>query len=186
MSVLPFARAVLEYTNFYIRFGFGRDFDPTPSRWQEYLAGLLGTDDRPDWTYRFYMTRSYPVAPPGLVATFGCFSYARLSSDRIRLHLQDGDRDGRSLLATERRDRRVAELAALFADVKRITKDAVLVSVKVVQRPRIPASVSRLVPGDRSCDRGSLSAHAALGPVREPVRRGQKGLTSAFRSRCSR
>ena len=58
LSGLPFARAVLEYTNLYIRFGCGRDFDPTHSRWQEYLAGLSNADDRHDWTYRFYVTRS--------------------------------------------------------------------------------------------------------------------------------
>ena len=61
LSGLPFARTVLEYTNFYIRFGFGRDFDPTHSRWREYLAGLLDTDDRQDWTYRFYMQQSHTV-----------------------------------------------------------------------------------------------------------------------------
>jgi len=127
LSGLPFARTVLEYTNFYIRFGFGRDFDPTHSRWREYLAGLLDTDDRQDWTYRFYMQQSHTVAPPGVVATFGCFSYALLSSDRIRLHFQDSDGDGRSPLGTERRDKRVAELAALFADVRHTTRTPVRV-----------------------------------------------------------
>jgi hypothetical protein len=127
LSGLPFARTVLEYTNFYIRFGFGRDFDPTHSRWREYLAGLLDTDARQDWTYRFYMKQSHTVAPPGVVATFGCFSYARLSSGRIRLHFQDSDRDGRSPLGTERRDHRVAEMAALFADVKHTTRAPVRV-----------------------------------------------------------
>jgi hypothetical protein len=123
LSGLPFARTVLEYTNFYIRFGFGRDFDPNHSRWREYLAGLLDTDDRRDWTYRFYVKQSPAVAPPGVVAAFGCFSYARSSSDRIRLHFQDSDRDGRSPLGMERRDQRVVELAALFADVKHTTRN---------------------------------------------------------------
>ena len=31
---------MFEYTNFYIRFGLGRDFDPTHPGWQEYLTGL--------------------------------------------------------------------------------------------------------------------------------------------------
>jgi hypothetical protein len=118
LSRLPFTRTVLEYTNFYIRFGLGRDFDPVHPIWQEYLAGLQETNDHQKWTYRFYVTRSHPVAPPGLVATFGCFSYARLSSDRIRLHFQDAERNGLSPLGTECRDRRLAELAALFANVK--------------------------------------------------------------------
>ena len=122
-SGLSFARSVLDYTNLYIRFGCGREFDPTHPRWQEYVAGLSNTDDRDDWTYRFYVTRSEAVVPPGLVATFGCFSYARLQGDRIRLHFHDGDRDGRSPLAQERCDRRKAELAFLFTDVKRTTRN---------------------------------------------------------------
>jgi len=108
---------VLDYTNFYIRFGLGRDFDPTHPRWQEYLAGLGDADDRQEWTYRFYATRPDPP-PPGVVATFGCFSYAWLGSDRIRLHFHDAERDGRSPLGRERRDRRLADLAALFASLK--------------------------------------------------------------------
>ena len=52
LSGLPFARIVLAYTNFYIRFGFGRDFDGTDSRWQEYVAGLLDTDDRRDFPFQ--------------------------------------------------------------------------------------------------------------------------------------
>ena len=123
LSGLPFAHTVLEYTNLYIRFGCGRAFDPTHPRWQEYLAGLSNTDDRHDWTYQFFVTRSEPVVPPGHVATFGCFSYSRLDGDRIRLHFQDGDRDGRSPLAAECCERRKAELAALFADVKRTAQN---------------------------------------------------------------
>lgn len=114
LSRLPLERTVLEYTNLYARFGLGRDFDPTHRRWQEYLAGLRDAQDRQEWTYRFYMTRSDPP-PPGVVATFGCFSYAWSSGDRIRLHFQDAERDGRSPLAKERCDRRLGELAALFA-----------------------------------------------------------------------
>jgi hypothetical protein len=52
------------------------------------------------------------------VSTFGCFSYAWLSSDRIRLHFHDAERDGLSPLGRERRDRRLADLAALFASLK--------------------------------------------------------------------
>lgn len=137
LSGLPFPRAVLDYTNLYIRFGCGRDFDPTHPTWQEYAAGLSerqhGVDlpadvaRRREWTYRFYTTRSPAVAPPGLVATFGCFSYARLGTDQIRLHFHDGDRDGRSPLGAERRVERLAELAALFAHVKRTTRHPVRV-----------------------------------------------------------
>jgi len=115
---------LLTYTNLYIRFGFGRDFDSSHAGWQEYLDGLRDATDRSAWTHRFY-TRASPAAPPGLVATYGCFSYAQLGPDRIRLHFHDGDGDGGSPLSAARRDRRVAELTALFADVKRRRPDPV-------------------------------------------------------------
>jgi len=118
-SGLPLSRAVLDYTNFYIRFGLGREFDPAHPEWQDYLAGFRDEEGAREWTYRFYAARRRPVEPPGLVATFGCFSYAWLSSDRLRLHFHDADGDGRSPLRAERRDRRFSELAALFASVKR-------------------------------------------------------------------
>ena len=54
LSGLPLAHALFEYTNLYIRFGLGRDFDPAHPIWQEYLAGVQDTNDRREWTYRFY------------------------------------------------------------------------------------------------------------------------------------
>ena len=119
LSGLPSARALLEYTNLYIRFGLGRDFDAAHPTWREYLAGWADTNDNREWTYRFYLTRPEALAAPTTVATFGCFSYARLSGDRIRLHFQNAERDGRSPLAIERLSQRLAELAALFEHVKR-------------------------------------------------------------------
>ena len=119
LSGFSLARAVMEYTNFYIRFGLGRDFDPTHPIWQEYLAGLRDANDNGEWTYRFYLARSPAVMPPNLVATFGCFSYARLSHDRIRLHFQNTEPDDLPPLGIERRGQRLADLAALFAHVER-------------------------------------------------------------------
>jgi hypothetical protein len=54
LSGLPRARALFEYTNLYIRFGPGRDFDPAHPTWREYLAGLGKANDHREWTYRFY------------------------------------------------------------------------------------------------------------------------------------
>jgi len=119
LSGLPLERAVLDYTNFYIRFGLGRDFDPDHPSWREYLTVLGDTSDRREWTYRFYATRAASVVPPGVVAAFGCFSYAWLSDNRVRLHFHNGQRDSLSPLAAERRDRRLADLTALFASLAR-------------------------------------------------------------------
>jgi hypothetical protein len=119
LSGLPLARVLLEYTNLYIRFGLGRDFDPAHPTWQEYLAGLRDTNEIGAWTYRFYSRRPDAMAAPAVVATFGCFAYARLSDERIRLHFQNAEPDWHSPLAIERAGRRLAELAALFEHVKR-------------------------------------------------------------------
>ncbi len=119
LSGLPLARVLLEYTNLYIRFGLGRDFDPAHPTWQEYLVGLRDTNDIRAWTYRFYSRRPGGMVAPAVVATFGCFAYARLSGERLRLHFQNAEPDGHSPLAAGRVSRRLAELAALFEHVKR-------------------------------------------------------------------
>jgi len=76
-------------------------------------------------------------------------------------------------------------------------------SVVAVQPPCVPPSLSGVIPGDRSRGPASISAHAPMGAIREPVRGGQgeygasfetvygssrvyKPSTAAFRSRYSR
>jgi hypothetical protein len=127
LSGRPFARVLLEYTNLYIRFGLGRDFHPAHPTWQAYLAGLRDTSDQQAWTYRFYLTRAEAMAGPAVVATFGCFAYARLSGDRIRLHFQNAETDGHSPLGVERLGQRRADLTALFGHVKRTLGERVQV-----------------------------------------------------------
>ena len=116
---MPVAQALLGYTNLYIRFGLGRDFDPAHPIWREYVAGLEAADDPGEWTYRFYLGREAAAAPPGVVATRGCFSYARPSGDVIRLHFQNAEIAGHSPLGRDRAGQRMADLAALFGHVKR-------------------------------------------------------------------
>jgi len=90
--------------------------------WQEYVAGLQATHDRHEWTYGFYLKRPGAMLTPTVVATFGCFSYARLSAEGIRLHFQNAETDGQSPLAADRARERRAELTALFAHVKRTVR----------------------------------------------------------------
>ena len=118
LSGLPPDRALLDYTNFYVRFGLGRAFDPAHPGWQEYVAGLREASDAGEWTWRFATSRPQPVIPPALIATFGCFSFGRLGEDRIRLHFHNAEVDGHSPLSIGRRDRRLADLRALFAHVR--------------------------------------------------------------------
>jgi hypothetical protein len=118
LSGLPFADALLRYTNLYVRFGLGRAFDPDHPAWRQYLAGLPGAADTAEWTYRFYLTRP-EAEPPGIVQTCGCFSYARLGEDRVRLHFRNAESAGGSALGSDRRSERLADLAALFAHLRR-------------------------------------------------------------------
>ena len=127
LSGLPFTRVLLEYTNLYIRFGLGRDFHPAHPVWQAYLAGLQDTNDRREWTYRFYVTRAEAMAGPPVVATFGCFSYARSRGDRIRLHFQNADTEGHSSLGIACLGQRRANLTTLFGHVQRTMPERVQV-----------------------------------------------------------
>lgn len=101
LSGLPLDRALLEYTNLYARFGLGRNFDPAHPVWREYLAGLERSNDMCDWAYCFYSRQPDAMSAPGVVATFGCFSYSRMSDDRIRLHFQNAETKERSSLGIE-------------------------------------------------------------------------------------
>ena len=121
LSGLPVERAVLEYTNLYARFGLGRDFDPTHPAWQEFLVGRGHAIADREWTYRFYLGRTGAEGPPGIVATFGCFSYTLRNDGRIRLHFLNAETGEHSPLGIERCEQRLADLAALFAHVKRTT-----------------------------------------------------------------
>lgn len=118
ISGLPLQQTLFEYTNFYVRFGCGRDFRPDHPVWQEYLAGLQEAEDGCEWSYRFYLTRDESLAAPPVVATFGCFSYALLPEHRLRLHFQNLDTEGSSSLGVRYEHRRRADLTALFEHVQ--------------------------------------------------------------------
>jgi hypothetical protein len=103
LSGQPLAETLLDYTNFYIRFALGRGFDPDHPGWREYVAGLREVRDQREWTYRFYTSRPPAKAGPDVTATFGCFAYAPLGPDRVRLHFENNETGDGSPLAVERR-----------------------------------------------------------------------------------
>jgi len=86
--------------------------------WRDYLTGVTGTQADAAWTYDFYLARAAAMTGPPVVATFGCFAYARLPDDRLRLHFVNAEPDGGSPLAKERQAARRADLAALFGHVR--------------------------------------------------------------------
>ena len=67
------------------------------------------------------------MAGPPVMATFGCFSYALLRGDRIRLHFQNADTEGHSSLGVACFGQRRADLTALFGHVQRTLSERVQV-----------------------------------------------------------
>jgi hypothetical protein len=118
-SGMPLEHVLFEYTNFYVRFGLGRELDPEHDGWQAYLEGVRGARDVREWTYRYYLKDAEVRTAPAVVATRGCFSYAAHDEKRIRLHFRVPDDEEGSPLAAARFDARHAELAALFEHLKR-------------------------------------------------------------------
>lgn len=120
LSGMPLGRALLDYTNLYVRFGLGRDFDPAHPVWAGFVKEFLQAADRAEWAFRFFLSRDVHTGPPSIVATFGCFSYAREQNDeRIRMHFENIEPAGEAPLAAQRVDARLAELRALFEHVNR-------------------------------------------------------------------
>jgi hypothetical protein len=119
LSGKSLSAALLEYTNLYARFGFGRGFDPAHEGWQRYLAGLCAAKDGREETYRFYLRNPEANTAPPVIATSGCFSYALRDESFVRLHFRNADTHECSPLARSRTELRRAELAALFAHLRR-------------------------------------------------------------------
>ncbi|WP_437959551.1 hypothetical protein WME76_07765 [Sorangium sp. So ce119] len=118
LSGISMDRALLEYTNLYVRFGLGRAFDREHELWRAYSAGLKTATDGREWTYRFYLEGGEANTAPAVRATFGCFSYAVLDSDVVRLHFHNTDPEGCSPLSASRVEHRRAELAKLFSRIR--------------------------------------------------------------------
>lgn len=180
MSGMPLERALLDYTNLYVRFGLGRDFDPGHATWQAYLAGLSEAEDRRDWTYRFYRRDDAAATAQPLAATFGCFSYGPPNDGRVRLHFKNTDPEGCSPLSVPRIDQRRADLTALFRHLRgnvrgdvRVVGVSWLYNLDAYRRlfPRAYTSSARVVPGGfRSMPLwGQFLDHR--GEVKEPMAR---------------
>ncbi|ACC72762.1 hypothetical protein [Paraburkholderia phymatum] len=126
ISGMPREQALMHYTNFYIRFGLGRQFDANHDVWRIYIDGLSNAADPVDWSGRFYLARP-DVPPPSLIAAFGCFSYSNAGNDAIRLHFANTDSRDCSPLSRERIGERRGELRTLFdhVDYTRQTQPAI-------------------------------------------------------------
>jgi len=113
-------RALLEYTNLYIRFGLGRELDANDAVWRAYLAGLRTTADVGGYTYEFYLRDAEATTAPPTLGRFGCFSWACEGDEAIRLHFRNQEQGDVSPLSNGQSDARRAELAALFAHAQSV------------------------------------------------------------------
>ena len=114
----PIEETLLHYTNFYIRFGLGRDFASTHPVWQEFLVGLSQVEDTAEWTHRFYLKQQCQVADKFQESPFGCFSYTIMQGNKIRLHFHNNESSGYSPLGKNRMSQRLAELTRMFRSIQ--------------------------------------------------------------------
>lgn len=119
ISGMHLEQALLDYTNLYVRFGLGRAFDQEHPVWRRYVNGLCNAADIHEWTYRFFLAGPNNIEPPSVVATFGCFSYAKPDHEYVRLHFRDAEATGRSPLDIQCVDARLDELRSMFAHIER-------------------------------------------------------------------
>lgn len=124
LAKVPLGQAFLDYTNFYIRLGLGRDFDPKQPIWAEFANGLASAPDPAEWAQSYVQSHGTRPSVPLLVATFGCFAYANSSAGRLRLHFENIDPPDVAPLGEDRYDTRREELRALLTHVQRTQPSA--------------------------------------------------------------
>ena len=110
--------AVGNYTNIYVRLGMGTKLDSNNPDWQSYIATLEKTIDKARWTYETHCRRVNLPTGPLIAARVGCFSYALLGTDSVRLQFHPEQRSVTSPLAEVNRHLRRSELTALFRSLK--------------------------------------------------------------------
>lgn len=121
LADMPIRAALLECTNLYVRFGAGRSFDPTHPLWQVYLSHFdedATFAGQCEWTWRYLQRCPTHRAAPPVVATFGCFSYAREPHGGVRLHFNAHTGTGMSALDIRQIDARRGELRQLFSHLR--------------------------------------------------------------------
>lgn len=115
----PMTHTALTHTNLHRWFGLGDPAGPERPEWAAYAEGLraaVSLEAQLDWTEAVFV-RS-PEESSGRPA-FGCFSYdAPNAEGEVRIHFTNRDADDVSPLTAEKVPRRLADLRAMFADVR--------------------------------------------------------------------
>lgn len=120
LARVPLARALLDWTNLYVRFGAGRAFDAKHPVWSAYIEGFPEAETfehQCEWTGDYLQRCPTHRAAPDSVASFGCFSYALDPHGGVRLHFNARVENGVSPLDKAQIPLRRAELRQLIAHV---------------------------------------------------------------------
>ncbi|WP_322014781.1 hypothetical protein [Paraburkholderia sp. J12] len=118
LAGVPLERALLDWTNLYVRFGAGREFDPAHPLWAAYAQGVGAAHDVAAWTWQYLQHCPVQRGAPRVVASRGCFSYEPAGEGAVRLHFNGGIPGDVSPLAVAQASGRRGELRALFAHLR--------------------------------------------------------------------
>jgi hypothetical protein len=120
-TAAPLAETVLQFTNLHRRFGLGDPYEGHPSPfWEAYVDGLAAASDLDGQVAWTTVTFARAPAEPQRRARYGCFSHELPNADgAVRIHFNSRDSEGGvGPLVSAKRERRIGELAEMFAAVR--------------------------------------------------------------------
>jgi hypothetical protein len=115
ISGLPLTETVGSHTNIYVRLGLGPRLNAANPDWLEYISALSVARDPAALTYEVHLRRLHLPTGPELAASVGCFSYAPIGQDCVRLHFHARSNLSDSPLSLANEKLRKWELATLLS-----------------------------------------------------------------------
>jgi hypothetical protein len=128
LSGQPVRECLLQNTALYRILGLDWSLDPHHPVWQRFVGELRDDGTGFDAAYRVYVERQVQGLIPDYDTSrphWGCFSFEYHPDERtVRLHFADLDTTGAGPLSSQRKDARLTELRALFAQIRQEHPDA--------------------------------------------------------------
>ncbi|TSC58568.1 MAG: hypothetical protein Greene041662_732 [Candidatus Peregrinibacteria bacterium Greene0416_62] len=121
---IPLHEALLRNTCLYRRFGLPRPLDPKNPVWERFLSDLELAEHPEDVAYAYATEHIAPRESSGR-----CFYYDYDAEEKaIHMHFANNDLDPRGPLSDARMPARLAELRAMFEEIKNQHPEAIAVS----------------------------------------------------------
>jgi hypothetical protein len=159
LSGLPFTETVGSHTNVYVRLGMGPQLDTTNPEWLQYLSVLDTAHDPAASTHELHRKRAHLPSGPVAAASVGCFSYAYVGPDSVRLHFHAASHSSDSPLSLANARLRRWEIRTLLSQVASLNSDLLVVGASWLYNLR---SYRRLFPEPYL---------AGLSPLQHPYQR---------------